>query len=346
MDHHATPEEQKTKRAAPAPPRPAQRVFKLLRFLVGIGLLVWLFLEINPAQLGAEVRGAFGQPGWLLLGLLFTGLGLLTGVIRWQRILAAEGLGLPFKRVFQFAFIGQFFNAFAFGACGGDVARGYYIYRETAAGSRAEAGTTVIVDRGIGLVALLALCCGMIAWRLDLFTAQVQTRLPAILMVALLCGAILGGLVLLFFPPPMVREDAGEAETSVIRRSVRVLTRFLNRPKELTIALLLSLGNAVFLTFACWAFGRAILPELALADVFALFPVITVLASVPLTPGAIGIRENLFAVLFATVGVGEESAFAMSILVYLGGVFWSAVGGLCFLTYKRRTGDAGPTASG
>jgi len=346
MDQSAASED--SGRAGPtATARTGQRWFKVLRLLAGIGLLVWLFLKINPAQLGAEVRGAFGQPGWLILGLGFTGLGLFTGVVRWYRILAAEGLGLPFGRVFQFAFIGQFFNAFAFGACGGDVARGYYIYRETAAGSRAEAGTTVIVDRGIGLVALLALCCGMIAWRLDFFTTQMETRLPAILMVGMLGAAVFAGLVLLMFPSAMVREGGGAAsgsEATVPRRAVRVLSRFLGRPKELGLALLFSLGNAVFLTLACWAFGRAILPGISLADVFALFPVITVLASVPLTPGAIGIRENLFAVLFATVGIGEESAFAMSILVYLGGVFWSGVGGLCFLTYKRRTGDRGPVA--
>jgi len=328
------------------PPSTFQRVAKLLRFVVGIGLLVWLVLKVNPARLGAEVRTAFEHPAWLLLGLAFTFMGLLTGVFRWQRILSAEGLRLPFARVFQFAFIGQFFNAFALGACGGDVARGYYIYRETAVGSRAEAGTTVIVDRGIGLVALLALCCVMIAWRFDLFVAQVQTRLPALLMVAMLGAAVLGGLVLLFFrlPSKLPGDNDHKSEPSLFRRAIHVLTRFLNRPKVLGVALMLSLGNAVFLTLACWAFGRAIVPDLSLADVFALFPVITVLASVPITPGAIGVRENLFAALFATVGLLEESSFAMSILVYLGGVFWSALGGLCFLTYKRRTGDAGPSA--
>ena len=79
---------------------------------------------------------------WWLAGIILTFLGLLAGVFRWKEILAAQGLRLPLSRVFSIFFIGQFFNAFMLGACGGDVARAYYASRDTP-GRRTEAASTV-----------------------------------------------------------------------------------------------------------------------------------------------------------------------------------------------------------
>lgn len=313
-----------------------QRLLTIVRFALGIGLILWLLFQIDIGNLGAGVRSALRRPEWWLLGLAFTFAGLLTGVFRWRRILAAEGLHLSLAKVFQFAFIGQFFNAFMLGACGGDVARGYYVFRETASGSRAEALSTVFVDRLIGLAALLALCSGVVGLRLDLFQTSVHMRLAAILTVGLFAAMLLGVVAMLILPPPVGIEAGGKDGISAPRRAYRVLARYLRSPRELLIGILYSLGNAACLTLACWAFGRALVPNLTVVDVFTLFPIITVLASIPITPGGLGVRENLFAWLFAAIGVGKEAAFAMSVLVYLGGVFWSAVGGLCFLAYRRK----------
>ena len=91
-------------------------------------------------------------------------------------------------------------------------------------------------------------------------------------------------------------------------------------------------GYLLVLTTACYCFGRSMeLPGVTPADYLALYPVITVLASVPLTPGALGIREGLFVTLLAPLGVESHLAVGLSLLVYGGAIVWSLFGGVLFL---------------
>ena len=100
-----------------------------------------------------------------------------------------------------------------------------------------------------------------------------------------------------------------------------------------------SLLNMVFLTFACVHYGRSIGLEMPTREYFTFFPLITVLASVPLTPGALGLREGLFEKMFSAVGVAASKSILVSLLVYLGGVICSLLGGLIFLRYTSSTGS-------
>ena len=59
---------------------------------------------------------------------------------------------------------------------------------------------------------------------------------------------------------------------------------------------------------------------------------VAVSLAVPLTPGSLGVRENLFVSLFASVFVDKPHALLLSLLVYGGGVFWSLAGGIVYLT--------------
>jgi len=318
----------------------ARFLTQLLRTAVGLAILLYLFRRIDLSGLGSALHASLAHPFWLAGGIGMTFLGLTMGVIRWHRILRAQGLSLTGARVFSIFFVGQFFNAFMPGACGGDVARAYYVVRDTHRGKRTEAASTVFVDRAVGLFVLILFCCGVIAVRLPFFLTHPKAKAVGMLMLAFLAFAVLGILALfrrnLFEHWSLFRRvESWPTVGPLIRRAYDAFYLYRRRLPTVAQAFAFSLLNLGFLTSACICFSSALEIELPhpILNHFTMFPIITTLAAIPLTPGALGLREGLFAGLYGYLGVPPEQAVSLSLLVYAGGLFCSLLGGIIFIRH-------------
>lgn len=316
-----------------------RKSIQLLRLAVGMAILFFLLRQVPLYDLGDVLSGSARQPEWLAAGIAATFLGLVMGVVRWKIILDAQGTALPFRSAFRIFFIGQFFNAFMPGACGGDVARAYYAAKESAT-RRTEAASTVFVDRAVGLFATILFCCVLIALRLPFFLGHSQAEVPGLLMLVFLLSATAGILALfrrnLFEHFALFRRlEYGTAVGPLIRRAYNAFYLYRHRRRVLGLSVLLSILNLSFLTVACLFFGLALgLPiEKPFVDHFTLFPIVTTLAAIPLTPGALGLREGLFVGMYGAIGIEPAQAISLSLLVYVGGLVCSLLGCLFFISY-------------
>lgn len=311
-----------------------------LRVGVCIGLLAVVLRQIDlRALFGASLAAASHWP-WLMAGMAMTFLGLLAGAIRWGEILVALGFRISPLKVLHISFVGQFFNAFMLGACGGDVARAYYASRGQE-GRRAEVVTSILMDRGIGLFSMVVFCCLMIPFRLHVFLDNEGPRDAGVLMILFLAGAVAGILVLfrknVFEHFRFFRRLENDARLGpLIRRVYESFFLFRRDRRLVAVTVFLSLLSTVFLTLACWSFGQALEIRVPAVDYFALFPIISVLMAVPITPGSLGVREGLFVSLFRAVMVGRPHAILLSLMVYAGGTLWSVVGGLIYLFFTPK----------
>ena len=100
----------------------------------------------------------------------------------------------------------------------------------------------------------------------------------------------------------------------------------------------LSLLNLAFLTLACYSFGKSLQVEQSILDCFTLFPIISVIAAIPITPGSLGVREGLFITMYQAIDVDAHYSMSMSLMVYIGSVIWSLFGGFLFLGYSAGAG--------
>ncbi|MFT5124297.1 MAG: hypothetical protein ACI9TH_002564 [Kiritimatiellia bacterium] len=320
-------------------------ITQLIRILLCACILWWISTRMDLASLREALSESASNGHLILVGVAFTFLGLVAGVLRWYRMLIAHGFKIGFGKVFQILFIGQFFNAFMPGACGGDVIRAFYVTRESEKGTRAETATTAIADRLVGLLMLMFFCSAIIGIRLRFFLGHPETKIPGLIMLAFMICA-LGGLFVffkinLFERIPLFRRMEERLRIGpVIRRAYDTLYDFRNRPGMIAEACVYSLLNMIFLTLACMAFGASLGIDIKPIDYFTFFPIITVLSSIPITPGALGIRESLFERMFAVVYVASTPAVLLSLLVYFGGVACSLFGGLMFIFYTTSAGKS------
>ncbi len=280
---------------------------------------------------------------YLALSIVLMGALLLLGVVRWHIILKVHGIQMPLGRTTEISFIGHFFNSFLLGSVGGDLLKAYYVARETHH-KKTEAVITVAVDRIIGLFSMLLLACAMMVLTRPLMAVLNPKLKPVIwLILAMTAGCAVfiflsfwGGVSKGF---PQVRVWLAKLpKWDMIERSIEAFREFgRDRMFFLRVLPVSMLANVVcivhFLTLI-WGFHLDA-PLLAIATIV---PIVTCISTLPITPSGLGVRENLYVWFLATQGIGIPYAEALLIsLVGFGtSLFWSAVGGLVYLTVKDR----------
>lgn len=308
----------------------------LLKVVVRLGisaaLLYFVLRSIDLPSFWERVKGM--NPAWILLALAAYVFTQSVGVWRWKRLLRAQHIEVEQRRLTESIWVSLFFNNFLPSNIGGDFVR--IADTAPAAGSKTLATTVILVDRVLGLTALVvvastgALLASLVGIHMPgarwLFAATALGLVAAISVIAMpqLVGHALFPLRAL--KKPWITERALQLEETVIR--------FRNAPS----ALIGAFGGALVVQITIVAFylltaeGLSVPLPIFLGAV--LIPVSLVVQMAPVSINGFGVREAVFAFFFRRFGLPTDAAVALS-LVSTGMVMGlSLVGGFFFL--RRR----------
>jgi hypothetical protein len=316
----------------------------LLQFAIGFALLAFILLRLNHSGQIRLLAQAFAQAAhnwpWILAGTSIFGGCIMLCVWRWQYLLRSVQVLLPLRTLTLYYFIGQFFNAFMFGATGGDVVKAYYVAQATQY-RRTELFASVFIDRLIGLAALVVLIMAITLLRLKFFLATPIMRQALWMNIILVAAALAGAIVILVIekrqPPPSAGPAAGRL-METLHRAYAPLRGCLRNRKLLAKVLCISCANHLGFIVAIMCLGRAVGIELEPVHYFTIFPVINAIAALPITPGGLGARDQAAIYLLGVVQVAAVAALTLSLLVYAATLFWSLAGGVVYLLYTWRSG--------
>lgn len=282
------------------------------------------------------------HPGALFFSFLLMGSTVFLGMFRWRVILRAQGLDLSVDRTAEISLVAHFFNSFLLGSTGGDLMKAYYAARETKH-KKAEAVTTVFVDRLIGLFAMLFFACLMMLPNLALLGAHRRLAAVAAVVSMMFVACLLLGL-LAFWGGVSKSVPGARAwlrklpKAESLERSLEACRHFGRH----RLVLLKALGISMLLNAACvWQFivlANGLGLKISAATLFLTVPAIISISALPVTPNGLGVREGLFVSMLAVPEIGVEGtqALSLSLLAYAGSLAWSLIGGLVYATLKER----------
>lgn len=305
-------------------------------------LLWWIFRD--PVK-NREMLDALKEANliWLIPSLLSVGAAFLLQTERWRVLMKVQGIDMGWWRTLRVYLVGAFFNLFLLGSTGGDIVKIYYAMRETAS-KKSAALLSVLVDRMMGLVAIVAVALVLCSLRWNLLMAHPITQ-GLVGTLAVILGGSLGLIVFGFIVdrfnlshklPTWLPLHAKIVELSV------AFSTYARAPKVLAKAFALSvpahLCNFLAFFFAARAFG-VFAGFKGLIDIFSVLPIINTIASMPISLAGVGVREGLFQKVFVTMYDTPESlAVMISITGFLMTVFWGLVGGAVYLAYRPSGG--------
>lgn len=310
-------------------------VVPALKLAVSIALLSVLFARIDVRRLWVTARHASGF--WLLFALALYFVNVIASVWRWRLLLTAQHVSIGPRKLFGSFLVAMFWNNFLPSNIGGDVVR----ISDTAkpAGSMTLATTVVLMDRGLGLMALVlvaaigATAVGLVhpatvpIWPVwlwaGLFVALAASA-PAVFAPAGF-GRLLRPLTV--FHPEWVGER--------IEKLTGVLGRFRQTPRALAACF----SGAVFVQATMVVFYFAVAYALhlnvGLFDLSVIVPISFVMQMLPVSVNGFGVREATFSFYFTRIGQPIEAALLVSLVAQALLMLFSLLGGALYVSRQR-----------
>lgn len=124
-----------------------------LKILFSVGIIFWL---IQSDKINFSALKSLLTPGAAALGIALVLLNLFFASERWRILIRSQGLPANTRSIFKLSLIGVFFNFAMPGGVGGDVVKAYYFTKDQP-GTKVIAVTSVLMDRVLGLFAMVLL---------------------------------------------------------------------------------------------------------------------------------------------------------------------------------------------
>jgi uncharacterized protein (TIRG00374 family) len=259
-----------------------------------------------------------------LLAILGAALGgLFCGITRWWRLLRVCGAPSSYKTAARLTLLGLFFNLVLPGLTGGDVVKAAVAAKEHP-GKRPAAIMAVGLDRVFGLLVLL--------WIGALSSLFVGGELEAIAL-PLVGIAGLATASLLILGVPALRKALGAQRLIALAPQslsgvIDALREVAGRPREVVIAMALSLGNHLCVGLGVFAVAHGVGDPAGYFGCLAAAAVANSISAVPLAPGGWGVGEAAYAAMFALLGSSESVGYAVSVATRLCMTSISLISGL------------------
>jgi glycosyltransferase 2 family protein len=306
------------------------KLFTAFKIIFSFALVALAFSFVDLRLVRAQLAQA--QMGYFVLAVLLYMLAIVVNSGKWQVLLRAQGVSVPFPAVIRFMFVGFFFNNFL-PMVGGDVMRAFSLARYT--DRAAESAVSVIVDRIIGLMAYMASAALAAA---IIVTVLKRTDLEWLEAVALIAFAVLAGgfaillsrrlrlLVSRVFAWRFLKPLA-----PTWQRTSAAFDAYRFQYRALATAFGVALLGIVCTALVNWCLSRSMGGLMPLTFIFLINPLIALLQIIPISVGGgLGVNQAAYPFFWGLVGVPAGHAVAVSLLmqavVFLGslpgGFFW------------------------
>ena len=152
-----------------------------LKFIVSAVLLAVLLTQIDLRAVLQSLSDVKWIGVWVALALFIVGVFIRS--YRWYILLDGLGMRVPLRKLTSLYFVGSFFNTVLPTGFGGDVVKSAELAHTS--GHSGEAVGTVVIDRFLGIVALLAMGVAALLVAGE-WVSPVITRVIAILFLSLI----------------------------------------------------------------------------------------------------------------------------------------------------------------
>jgi len=308
------------------------RIWGFLKFGVsfgGLAIIFFLFRKEIPSII--QILRDFDAPTFFLAVLIFLVVFAIL-VLRLKWILKAQEILIPWWTLVYFTAIGFFFSLFLPSAIGGDVVKGFYIYKHS--GKKLASFTSIFLDRLAGGLGFLTIAIAALVY----YSNRAELIPVRNVVLVVFAATVIG------FLPLLSRRFATGLKRVIVRVPVKKIRSGLlhlidhfkayREDKRILAKVFLAslFGQIIFITVN-YVLGLSLRLDISYLNFFFVIPLIAAFSMAPSING-LGVREAGFIYLFSWFTT-REKALALSIaydaLVY-------GFGFVCGILYLFREG--------
>jgi uncharacterized protein (TIRG00374 family) len=297
----------------------AQAVIDAKQISVGPRVEVGLIRMVKQANRGYLLGAIFIIPVCHLLTSM-----------RWHVLLRALEIHISQARAFTINMVGAFYNAFMPGTTGGDLVKAYYAAKH-APDKRTRAVMSVLVDRAVGLYALVLIGGAMAAYQWDIPICRKVAKAAAGILAVTAVGCIV------FYVPALRRLTGFNyivkrlPMQATVGKAIDAMETYGRRPLSLVAAFMLAFPVHVTAILSATMAGNALGLKLNWEYYWAMVPVIALVGAIPISPQGAGVMEFVAVQLTRRQGITVSQAFALTMAIRIVQIIWNLAAGVFVL---------------
>jgi len=268
--------------------------------------------------------------GYLVIALLICAVILPIQMVRWQLLLKARQMVVPWLKVLRLVMVGMFFNICMPGTTGGDVVKAYYAAAKS--DRRTDAVMSVVVDRVLGLLGLI-----LLAGIVGLFMLSDPVARAVTIYIWLFAGIGAVGATVYF--SGRLRRRLGLnwliahlPGRGFLQKIDAAAVAYRHHPGVLVFGLVISMVNHTVLAGATALAGYALGLETPLGVLMTVLPVVIFSAALPISYQGFGVMEYLAIEMLLEPGVATANQIVGMLMLFRGFlIFYALVGSLSLI---------------
>lgn len=248
---------------------------------------------------------------------------------RWIVLLRATGARVDLRTTFRIFFVSTFVGTFLPASIGSDAVRAYSLARERV--SSADSIASVLMDRALGVLSLVALAGLMIAaaWH------RIHDSRTLVAMTVITAGLAAGALAAFStrgnrWCARVVRMVGASRLAEHVEGLGCAFRRYRLARSAVALVFGYSIGVQILRILQAWLIGLALGISGHLVDYFLFIPVILLVMLLPITVNGLGTSQVAFVWFFGRAGVQASAAFALSVLFVALGILGNLPGGFLY----------------
>lgn len=307
------------------------RLKLILRTVISITLIAFLLKAVSWSTLFTTL--AHSHQADMLMGLAVGILCIYLSACSWHALVQAEHISTDLAQLVNLYLVGIAFSHFLPSNMGGDVAKAYYVGRDS--GNMVGSTSAVLMSRITGFIGMLLVTIPALCIWHARFNSRVITSL---LLLSCLLVLMIVGTIFIAAQLPKVSNHLFKGRLMNYRAVVmaievgQTLSLAIRRPRALCIAIGFSVlfWIASFLNY--YGFASALGMQVPFSFYIIAISLASIVAFFPVTINGFGLREGVLVYAFSTVQVSASTALLLAFLVDVQVLFFGLVGGCIYLS--------------
>ncbi|MBI5644195.1 MAG: flippase-like domain-containing protein [Deltaproteobacteria bacterium] len=304
----------------------------IVKICVSIAILYFLFRNIDLDAFWRTVVSV--NPYTVVFVALLFIISQSISSFRWSVILKKD-IDISYFKLLSIYFVGMFFNNFLPTMVGGDLVKGYYLYKYTKKGDISFA--SIFMDRYSGFAALMVITSISL---IPGYALIKDTGLP-FFFVLLIGGFFCMSLVIwVGFLHSWAMNLLSRIHFYGINKKIdtfyKVLMSYKTHPDILIKIFICSVLVQCGVIIGYYFLGRGLGMNVPLSYFFLFIPLTTAVSMLPISLSGLGLREGAFVFLFTKVGAATEQALTLSLMWFAIQAIVSIVGGIEYVRMGGR----------
>ncbi len=272
------------------------------------------------------------SPFWMGIAVIVMAMTITLTGVRWDQVLRGQNWHLSFWQVIRATWYGHCFNTALLGPAAGDIFKSTLFAKEQDI-PLVDLLSASWLDRLLAGVGSILFAILVIIFTL-MTGERLEIELPSVNPWFLTAGA-LGAAAVCFLIWKFRLLDKIAFVKKLKDTFTAAIVRMYKAPgRALTVILLGCVGQILLSSILAWTLASVTQTDLPWVQMLWVFPVIAMLATLPISVGGVGVREGASLVLLGNYGVVQADAVAASLLCL--GVYWlnAAIGAILLFVGK------------